>query len=228
MSDAISKFVLYTYFRSSCSGRLRIALALKNIKVQHVRVNLLDRDQLNDNFLLLNASQSVPVLVDQANNDFPIGQSIAALEYLEEAYPEKKQLLPPFSDPLTRAKVRVLVNIIACDTQPVTNLRLVEEIRGSGGDVSKWMKKWISQGLRSYELTLSKTAGKYSVGDEITLADVCLVPAVWGAERYGVDMSSMPQLTRVYRTVSEEEAIQSAHWKNQPDTPDDLRIQNKK
>ena len=223
MSDSIPNIVLYTYFRSSCSGRLRIALALKNIEAQHVRVNLLGKDQLNNNFLSLNASQSVPVLVDQAYNDFPIGQSIAALEYLEEAYPDKKQLLPPLSDLLARAKVRVLVNIIACDTQPVTNLRLVEEIRRSGGDVSEWMKKWITQGLRSYELTLSKTAGKYSVGDEITLADVCLVPAVWNAERYGVDMSCMPQLTRVYRTMSEEKAVHLAHWKNQPDTPDDLR-----
>lgn len=228
MSDSTPSFVLYTYFRSSCSGRLRIALALKDIKAQHIGVNLLHKDQLNDEFSLLNASQSVPVLVDQANNDFPIGQSIAALEYLEEAYPDKKQLLPPLSDPLARAKVRVLVNIIACDTQPVTNLRLVEEICDPSRDVSEWMKKWISKGLRSYELTLSKTAGKYSVGDEITLADVCLIPAVWGAERYSVDMSSMPQVTRVYKTMSGEKAVQSAHWKNQPDTPEGLRVHIKK
>ena len=223
MSQPDSLITLHTYFRSSCSGRLRIALALKNIDVRQIPINLLSKDQLNDDFRLLNASQSVPVLTDPAAKDFSIGQSVAALEYLEEAYPDRKQLLPPLSDPVARAKVRVLMNIIACDTQPVTNLRLVEEIRSLGGDLAEWMKSKIGRGLESYEITLAKTAGKYSVGDEITLADVCLVPAVWGAERYGVDMSSMPRLTRVYNAMSKEEAVLVAHWKNQPDTPANLR-----
>ena len=223
MSQSDSSIVLHTYFRSSCSGRLRIALALKNLDVQHVPINLLKKDQLKDDYKSLNASQSVPVLTDPAAKDFPIGQSIAALEYLEEAYPDRRRLLPPLSNPIARAKVRVLVNIIACDTQPVTNLRLVEEIRNLGADLSEWMKNKIGRGLQSYEMTLASTAGKYSVGDEITLADVCLVPAVWGAERYDVDMSSMPLLTKVYKAMSQQEAVWLAHWKNQPDTPADLR-----
>ena len=223
MSQSDPKITLHTYFRSSCSGRLRIALALKHIDVQQIPINLLQKEQLSDTFKSLNASQSVPVLTDSSARDFPIGQSIAALEYLEEAYPDREQLLPPLSEPIARAKVRVLMNIIACDTQPVTNLRLVEEIRSLGADLTEWMRANIRRGLESYEMTLAHTAGKYSVGDKITLADVCLVPAVWGAERYGVDMSSMPHLTRVYSAMSQVEAVWLAHWKNQPDTPADLR-----
>ena len=223
MSSAHPTLRLHTYFRSSCSGRLRIALALKELDVQHVTINLLEKKQLSDDFRSLNASASVPVLTDLSNDDFPIGQSIAALEYLEEAYPDRRALLPPLSDPLKRAKVRVLVNIIACDTQPVSNLRVSEDVRAMGADSTEWMKRWIRRGLSAYEETLSSTAGEYSVGDEITLADVCLVPAIWGAERFGVDMSSMQNVMRVYNVLKSNEAVVSSHWKNQIDTPGHLR-----
>src|SRR5436190_8942136 len=118
-----TEFQLYTYSRSSCSGRIRIALNLKSIPYQPVCINLLEGKQLSPEHRALNPSASLPVLVRKtrqgdSEQHFAIGQSIAALEYLEEACPHTRALLPPLSNPTTRAKVRNLVNIVACDIQP--------------------------------------------------------------------------------------------------------------
>jgi maleylacetoacetate isomerase len=119
--------------------------------------------------------------------------------------------------------VRALVNIIAADTQPVTNLRILQRADRLGASKEDWSRELQEQGLAAYERVIAATAGKYSVGDSITLADVCLVPAVWGAVRWGVDMTAFPTIQRIYEEMDKEPAVQEAHWAKQADTPEGLR-----
>lgn len=223
MSDQVT---LYTYFRSSCSARLRIALHLKGIPFDPVFVNLLRDEQSAPAHKAINPSGTVPTLVvSRPQGPVTITQSLAALEYLDEAFPNKDPALLP-SDPETRAVVRTLASIIACDIQPVTNLRILKRVAPLGADRAAWSKKLVEDGLRAYEALASQTAGRFSVGDRVTLADVCLIPAAWGAERVGVDLASFPVTNRVVQNLESEEAVQKGHWRAQPDTPDEFRVKS--
>ncbi|KAJ5495781.1 Maleylacetoacetate isomerase [Penicillium diatomitis] len=224
MSEA--QVTLYTYFRSSCSARLRIALHLKNIQYTPVFVNLLRDEQTTPAHRSINPSGTVPALIVQRpHQEQPqviITQSLAALEYLDEAFPNQgPQLLPP--DPETRVLVRTLAQIISCDVQPVTNLRILKRVAPMGADRTAWSKDLIEDGLRAYETLASSSASRFSVGDQITMADVCLAPAVWGAERVGVDLSAFPTIHRIAQNLEKEDAVQKGHWQTQPDTPEELR-----
>jgi maleylacetoacetate isomerase len=229
VSQEEALFHLHSYFRSSCSARLRIACNLKQVPLTYSYINLLSNDQSSASYTKINPSKSVPTLTLHPNSDGPSGpfesitQSLAALEYLEEALPDRYPLLPPLNNQIARAQVRTLANIIACDVQPVTNLRILTRVRALGGDGASWAKDWMTDGLLAYETIASSTAGKFSVGDEVTLADVCLVPAVWGAQRWGVDLNQMPVLMRVYENMSKIEEVDRAHWQRQEDTPEALR-----
>ncbi|KAJ5646279.1 Maleylacetoacetate isomerase [Penicillium lividum] len=215
---------LYTYFRSSCSARLRIALHLKEIPFTPVFVNLLKDEQSSPAHKAINPSGLVPALIIQHDTTtVTITQSLAALEYLDEAFPDKGPALLP-SNPESRAQVRTLASIIACDVQPVTNLKILKRVAPLGVDRASWSKDLIEEGLRAYEATVSCCAGKFSVGDEVTMADICLIPAAWGAERVGVDLSAFPVTYRVIRNLEMEEAVRKGHWQTQPDTPEDLRM----
>lgn len=216
-----SNYTLHSYFRSSCSARLRIALNAKSIPYNLVIVNLLKNEHLSEDHKTLNPSASVPVL-ECHSESFKIGQSIAALEYLEEKHLETP-LLPPLSDPESRATVRVLVNVVGADIQPVTNLRIMRRVREMGGSAEDWNKQLMTDGLRVYESVVARSAGKYSVGDDLTLADACLVPAVWNAERFGVDLSEFPTVGKIVENLKDHPAVVKAHWKNQPDTPRELK-----
>jgi maleylacetoacetate isomerase len=220
-----AEFLLHTYFRSSCSARLRIALELKQIPYTCKYVNLLKGEQSSDAYDVINPSHLVPSLQPLSGPDsgIIITQSIAALEYLEEKYPSRTPLLPPKSSPVGRAHVRSLVGIIACDLQPVTNLRILTRVGSLGGDKADWAKDLMAEGLRAYERLVAEKAGRFSYGDTITMADLCLVPAVWGALRFGVQMEDFPVISRIYEQLSKEEAVIKAHWKNQADTPLELR-----
>ncbi|RGP77779.1 maleylacetoacetate isomerase [Fusarium longipes] len=219
-----SNYTLYTYFRSSCSARLRIAMNAKGIQYESIPVNLLKGEQVSDTHKDLNPSASVPVLIPPTSNSKPfrIGQSVAALEYLEEKHP-KTPLLPPSSDPEARATVRCLVNIICADVQPVTNLRIMRRVRELGGNAEEWNCQLMTDGLKAYEQVVKDTAGKCSVGDELTMADACLMPAWWNAERFGVDLSAFPTVKRIADNLKDHPAVVKAHWQNQPDTPDNLK-----
>ena len=226
-----TSFDLHTYFRSSCAGRLRIALALKQIPHKNHFINLLKGDQHSSSHKSLNPNATVPVLVAHYpdGHSLTIGQSVAALEYLEECDPPTttgepaRRLLPDASDVEARAQVRTLVNIISNDVQPVTNLRIQKRVKALDGDATAWARELASAGLEAFERTMEKSAGMFCVGDRITLADVCLVPAVWAAERVGVDVTEYPVVKRVFERMLEEEAVQRAHWKRQEDTPEELR-----
>ena len=216
---------LYTYFRSSCSARLRIATALKSLPVTHTYINLLSSAQSAPSYTAINPSASVPTLEVRSRPDdtvkIRITQSLAALEFLDEAFPDTVRLLP--ADVGARAVVRTLSNIIASDVQPVTNLRILKRVRGMGGDGEAWARELITAGLMAYEAICRDTAGKYSVGATVTMADCCLVPAVWGAQRVGVEFGEMPVLWGVFERLSLLEEVRRSHWKMQEDTPEELR-----
>ncbi|OJD17120.1 maleylacetoacetate isomerase [Emergomyces pasteurianus Ep9510] len=247
------KFHLYSYFRSSCAGRLRIALNLKQIPYTTSFVNLLKGDQLSATHRALNPSATVPVLTvtskdpnttntsgAEAEQTISIGQSVAALEYLEELFTNYSApssvpaqttttptpLLPPLTNPQSRAHVRTLVNIIACDIQPVTNLRIQKRVKALDADNTLWARELMVDGFAALEAQMSEWAGEYCVGDAISLADVCLVPAVWAAQRIEVDLTPYPTVSRVFERLEGLEAIKKAHWSRQPDTPEELRSGN--
>ncbi|KAF4903857.1 Maleylacetoacetate isomerase [Colletotrichum viniferum] len=215
-------YTLYSYFRSSCSARLRIALNAKAIPYKTIPTNLLKDEHLSAAHRALNPSGTVPLLVNRADADFKVTQSVAALEYLEETHPDATPLLP--QDAKRRAAVRSLVNIVCCDIQPVTNMRIMRRVRALGGNAEQWNRELMADGLAAYEAVAKQWAGRCSVGDEMTMADVCLLPAVWNAERFGVDLSVYPTIGRVVEGLKENPAVVKAHYFNQPDTPDELRI----
>ncbi|KAL4908970.1 hypothetical protein BDW74DRAFT_75607 [Aspergillus multicolor] len=219
------KVTLYTYFRSSCSARLRIALALKSIPFTSIPINLLKNEQSSTQNTTVNPSATVPTLIIESPNQHPITitQSLAALEYLDEAFPSRPSLLPPVSEPAQRALVRTLASIIACDVQPVTNLRILQRVAPFGVDRAAWSKHLIEAGFAAYETIAKNSAGKFSVGDTITLADVCLIPAVWGAERVGVDLGRYPTIKRIAEALEGEKAVKEGHWRTQVDTPEEFR-----
>jgi maleylacetoacetate isomerase len=216
--------IIYSYFRSSCSARVRIALHLKDLSYETVPVNLLKGEQLSEEHRKLNPSGSVPLLVINAGmpTEFKISQSVAALEYLEEAFPGQS-ILPPASDHAARATVRALVDIVCCDIQPVTNLRIMNRVRKLGGVAEDWNRELMEEGLRAYESVVADVAGKYSVGDTVTMADCCLVPAVWNAQRLSLDIEQFPTISRIVENMQRLEAVVNAHYFSQPDTPEDLR-----
>jgi len=202
---------LYSYWRSSCSYRVRIALAHKGIAYEYRPVNLIrdGGEQHKEDYARLNPLEVVPtILIDGT----AIGQSVAILEYLEETRPERP-LLP--KDAVPRAQVRQLVMIICADTQPAQNLLVLKEV----GEERKndWARKFITRGLQAYEKLAQQTAGKYSVGDEVTLADVALVPQLYNAHRFDVDLSSFTTILRIEEALQQLSAFRAAHPDAQPD-----------
>lgn len=221
----MAEYTLYGFWRSSCTARLRIALNIKGIHYTVVCVDLSKDEHLSFTHKELNPSASVPLLLRQIPNcTLKIGQSLAALEYLEEAHSETGEaLLPPSSDIRGRATVRVLANIIACDNQPVTNVRIMKRVSGLGGDAEEWNRGLMRDSLAAYEATAVISAGTYSYGDKVTIADACLVPAVWNALRFKVDLMPFVTITRIMANLEELEAVKKAHPSLQPDTPPNFR-----
>ena len=210
-----AKPVLYSYFRSSCSWRVRIALELKGVRYEYKPVNLLQGEQNSDAYQKVNPIGGVPTLVVDGH---PICQSLAIIEYLDEKYPDPS-LLP--EDPIKRADVRKLALIIAADIQPVQNLRVLKFV----GDEKKMeLGHWtISNGFAALEKCLKTTAGKYCYGNEITMVDLCLIPQIFNAHRFKVDMSSYPTICRIQEELNKLDAFKKSHPTQQPDCPEDLK-----
>ncbi|XP_006884711.1 PREDICTED: maleylacetoacetate isomerase isoform X1 [Elephantulus edwardii] len=211
------KPVLYSYFRSSCSWRVRIALTLKGIDYETVPINLVKDggQQFSDEFQALNPMKQVPALkIDGVT----IGQSLAIIEYLEETRPTPR-LLP--QDPKKRAIVRMISDLIAGGIQPLQNLSVLKQV-GQEKQLT-WAQNAINSGFNALEKILQNTAGKYCVGDEISMADLCLVPQVANAERFKVDLTPYVTINRINKTLLALEAFQVTHPCRQPDTPPELR-----
>ncbi|KAG0170998.1 Glutathione S-transferase zeta-1 [Apophysomyces sp. BC1034] len=220
-THAEQKPILYGYYRSSASYRVRIALAWKGVEYEHKLVNLLTGDNNSEAYGELNPSRKVPLLMTK--DGLPLTQSVAILEYLEEAYPERPMLPKNIKH---RAQARAITNMIACDIHPLQNLGVLKYV---GGDDQKkradWACEWINRGFRSLEKHLESTAGTYCVGDHITMADFSLVPMVYNAVRWGVDMKAYPLLTRINNTLLTLPEFKSAHPHSQEDCPPELRGQ---
>ena len=229
MSSPPYKYTLYSYFRSSCSARIRIAAYVKSIPLDYKYIHLVKGEQHTADYAALNPSESVPTLIvtDAGSGEVvtKIRQSVAILEFLEETSgPEAPRLLPPVGDPVGRAKVRELVGIMASDVQPVTNLRVLNFIKPRNIETAGWQVHFMTLGFRAYEELLKQYAGKFSVGDEVTMADCALAPAVDGALRFGVDVKhEFPRLWRVWEELLNVDAFKKGRWNVQPDTPADLR-----
>jgi maleylacetoacetate isomerase len=230
--------LLYSYWRSSCSYRVRIALALKGIAYDTEAVHLLNEGgmQKKPAYTKLNPAQQVPSLrIDGA----VLTQSLAIIEYLDErdsgdasqdgkkgsaAASATTSLLP--ATPLLRAQCRALCDIIACGTQPVQNLAVLLKIMAmtpsEPADAKTkaklaWGRDAINAGLTAFEAAMQTTCGTYSVGDAVTTADLCLVPQVYNAKRFGCDMTQWPTITRVVAACEALPAFKAAHPDQQPD-----------
>lgn len=210
---------LYSYWRSSASYRVRIALNLKALSYDIVPVHLVKNggEQLSAEYRQLNPDGLVPVLADDAA---VLTQSLAIIEYLDEAHPEPP-LLPKTA--LDRAYVRGIALSIACDIHPLNNLRvlryLVRNLKAGEDEKNAWYRHWCEQGLAALEATLAKDnrIGRFCFGDTPTLADCCLVPQVANAQRMNCDLSGMPTVMRINDACLALEAFEKAAPANQPD-----------
>ncbi|MGB0467038.1 MAG: maleylacetoacetate isomerase [Pontibacterium sp.] len=209
--------ILYDYCRSSAAYRVRIALNLKGLDCEQVPVNLLKAEHRDDAHLARNPQGLVPAFEDQGAM---INQSLAICEYLDDAYPETAQLLP--LSPLDKARVRGLAQLIACDIHPVDNLRvlkyLVSEFGASDEQKTTWYQHWIHEGFKGLERRLaeSEQTGVFCHGDQPGLADICLVPQVFNANRFKTDLSNYPTIMRISEACNQLAAFADAHPDLQP------------
>ena len=210
---------LYSYFRSSAAYRVRIALNLKGLPYEYAPVHLL-RDggqQLAPAYRALNPDGVVPALVD---GDTVLNQSLAIVEYLEETHPEPP-LLP--RDPIARAHVRALALQVACEIHPLDNLRVLKylkhELHITDEAKDAWYKHWIDNGFSVLETQLAADArtGKFVFGDTPTMADLCLIPQIFNAQRFGIDLQPYPTLVRIDTAAQRLDAFAEAAPGRQPD-----------
>jgi maleylpyruvate isomerase len=210
---------LYDYFRSSAAYRVRIGLRLKGLDYESIPIHLIKDggEQLKPQYRAVNPSGLVPALQD---NGAVITQSLAILEYLDEVHPVAP-LLP--RDALGRARVRSLALAIACDIHPINNLRvlryLVKDAGLSEGAKNAWYVHWVQEGFAALESQLAASAdtGRFCHGNTPTLADIVLVPQVFNAVRFKIDMAPYPTIMRIDAACSELPAFAAAHPSQQPD-----------
>jgi maleylacetoacetate isomerase len=208
---------LYGYWRSSTSYRVRIALALKELKADIIPVNLLKTEQRGDSYRALNPQMRVPTLID---GERVITQSLAIMEYLDEVYPQHP-LLP--QAPEERVHVREIALAIATDMSPPNNLGiqkfLVERMGVSEEQKLEWIQHWLAEGFNALEAVLvqSSFTGKFCHGSAPTMADCALVPQVYNARRFHLDMSAYPTIARIDEECNTLQPFKAAHPDNQPD-----------
>lgn len=216
---------LHTYFRSSAAYRVRIALNLKRIPYESVPVHLLrgGGEHLMPPYRAINPDALVPTLED---DDFRLGQSLAILEYLEETHPSPA-LLP--AEPRARARVRELAAVIACDIHPVNNLRILRYLEQTLGVEASartaWYQHWITLGFTALETRLAANqppesapaAARFCIGATPSLADCCLIPQVFNAKRFGVDLAPFPHISAIAAHCDTLEAFRSAAPESQAD-----------
>ena len=210
---------LYTYFRSSAAFRARIALNLKDIEYESITVDLRPPAPAHrtPEFLALNPQGLVPALVD---GNTTIAQSLAIIEYLDETHPE-----PPFLPraPADRARVRALALTVACDMHPLNNLRVLNYLRAplahDEDTVNAWYHHWVGTGLHSLEEEVRRATGDghHMFGSTVTLADICVVPQMYNAQRFKCDLEPYPTLRSVHAHLESLPAFAKAAPEVQPD-----------
>jgi maleylacetoacetate isomerase len=208
---------LHGYFRSSAAFRVRIALNLKMLDYDQASIHLRRGDQRAPDYLKLNPQALVPALVE---GDRVLTQSLATIEYLDETHPNPP-LLP--ATPEGRARVRALAQIVACEIHPLGNLRVLQyvskELKQDEPTVQRWFNHWIALGFGAFESLLAghPETGRFCHGDRPTIADICLVPQVFNAKRYDLDLTPYPTLMRIFEACMAVPAFDRAQPDKQPD-----------
>jgi maleylpyruvate isomerase len=206
---------LHGYFRSSAAYRVRIALNLKGLSAEHLPHHLRKGEQRDPAYLAINPQGLVPTL--QGDHGAIITQSLAIIEWLEETHPEPP-LLP--KDPLPRAKVRAFALVLACDTHPVQNLKVLERLRQLGiaeEGVTEWAAWANREGLAACEKLIANEPGPFCFGATPTMADLCLVPQLANARRFGVELNAFPRLLQAEAAAKSNKAFADAAPDRQPD-----------
>ncbi|MEE4243875.1 MAG: maleylacetoacetate isomerase [Kangiellaceae bacterium] len=210
---------LYGYWRSTAAYRVRIALNLKQVSYENISVHLVKDggEQYKPEYLSHNPQGLVPLLVD---GDLKLNQSSAIVDFLEEKYPTPS-LYP--EDIETKARVRAFCQTIACDVHPLNNLRvlkyLTQELAVDDGQKSRWYAHWINKGFAALESTLASqnVTSEYCFGDTVTMADLFLIPQVYNANRFNVDLSPYPRIVDINQRCLERKVFQDAAPEHQPD-----------
>jgi len=206
---------LYGYWRSSAAYRVRIGVYLKGLAPEQAFVHLRKGEQRSPEHLARNPLGLVPVWRE---GDFTLGQSLAILEYLDETHPEPP-LLP--GDARQRATIREIALTIAADIHPIGNLRVLAKLNADYGmdeaGRAAWNRHWIGLGFAAIEARLAATAGRFAAGDSVSLADICLVPQVYNARRFALDLTPYPTLVRVDENARALPAFAAAAPETQPD-----------
>lgn len=216
---------LYNYYRSSTSYRARLALHLKNLNFEYKPIHLLNGggEQHTDSYRRLNPIGGVPTLV---HNDQVISQSMAIIEYLDEAFPNTPKLFSGTA--YDRAKIRQICENINADIHPLQNLKVMQHLEKQHQYTQEqknlWCQKWIIDGLTATEKIIQSTGQGYCYGSEITAADLFLIPQLFSAERFQVNLSPFETLTRIQKKCEQHPAFQKAHPYAQIDTPDEFKI----
>ena len=209
--------ILHGYWRSSASYRVRIALNLKGLSFSTVPVNLKTGEQHEPDYRALNPLGLAPVL---EADDVVLTQSPAILEWLEERYPDPPLLPARLAD---RAVVRAMSALIACDIQPINNVRVLAQLREQfGADAAAeqaWIARWITDGLAALEPQIRRYGRGFAFGEHPSLADCHLAPQIYSAQRFGVDLTPFPACVAVWKGLSALPAIEAAHPDRQPDAP---------
>jgi maleylpyruvate isomerase len=209
--------IVYDYFRSSASFRLRIALNLKNLSAEKRYVNLAKGEQKEAAHKAVNPQGFVPFLID---GDFALSQSLAIIEYLDEKHPAPPLLPVNIED---RARARQLAQIVACDIHPVNNSRilsyLTNDLNVSDAEKTRWICGWIYDGFRAIETLLAtqKTSTAFCVGESPTIADICLIPQVFNAQRFACSMDAFPRINAIFANAMRLPAFDAAQPSKQAD-----------
>jgi maleylacetoacetate isomerase len=207
---------LFNYFRSSASYRVRIALAYKGLSYDYRSVHLPKNEQFAEPYAAQSASRLVPLLKD---GDVTLSQSLAIIEYLDETHPQPP-LLP--ADALGRARVRALAYDVACEIHPLNNLRvlryLTNEMKVSEDEKNRWYRHWVETGLQTIERQLADPrSGRFCHGDAPTVADVCLVPQIFNAQRFDCQLDHVPRVMHVFEACMALPAFETTQPSKCPD-----------
>jgi maleylacetoacetate isomerase len=207
--SGLPRYRLYHYWRSSSSWRVRLALDWKSIPFEPVAVGLLNGESEAPEHLRRNPAGFVPVLEIPGEKNPFLGESLAIIQYLEAVHPECPTLLP--GSPLDRARIWALAEVVNAGIQPIQNIPVMERHSSDPGEQKAWARDFIGRGLAVYEKLCRETAGKFSVGDAFSLADACLIPQIYNAQRYEVDLSAFPVLSAVDERCRALAVYESSH-----------------
>lgn len=217
----MASIILYNYFRSSTSYRVRLALHMKGLNFEYKPINLLKGEQHSSEYRKINPLGGVPTLVHEGK---VIPESFAIMEYLDEVLPSPG-LFP--KDPYLKARIRQVCEVINSFMHPMGNLKTLQYMEKHHGysqeQKEQWVQYWATQGLETLEATLKEFSGIYSFGDQVTMADLFLIPQLLTCLRFKIDISKYPTLVKINDNCQKLEAFQRAHPFKQIDTPEEFR-----